>query len=384
MWSQQLSTSRFNPFNIVQQCRGMRTRWRQGYLKDLYHRRELMGADDPMPRSAYPNWNLNTELSAFSHRAGVTELQNKELERIMTSPTFYDKAEAFEVADEFVKQDNTEFIDKGDHRLIWQLSAILRHQWPKAPEEFVQSVVEKLTSTENLLTIANQLGIQHLVKTGHYPPQQYEIVDALKALLGAMSANRVHGFVNEFVLPYLAEVAFEDVFPFKNSLEVFEKYAKKVWKFNKVEPRIIHSHGLHSAMPLYVVGIYADEKLVDKCPGESLSIATDLAAQLSLLKMWDIRWNEQSFSFLDDQITLHQFEKPNHRLYDVVKDVDLLTQAQLSKEPINVFQVADNFENVIKAEVGMPLHRRLRHKFSRGTLAKRSLRRLARPRVFNI
>lgn len=36
--------------------RHMRTVWKRAYLKDLYHRRQLIGADPLISRSAYPNW----------------------------------------------------------------------------------------------------------------------------------------------------------------------------------------------------------------------------------------------------------------------------------------------------------------------------------------
>ncbi|PIC11679.1 hypothetical protein B9Z55_028935 [Caenorhabditis nigoni] len=33
----------------IQTCRGLRTRWERGYLKDLYHRRQILGADPEVP-----------------------------------------------------------------------------------------------------------------------------------------------------------------------------------------------------------------------------------------------------------------------------------------------------------------------------------------------
>uniref|UniRef100_A0A914DHG3 Uncharacterized protein n=1 Tax=Acrobeloides nanus TaxID=290746 RepID=A0A914DHG3_9BILA len=39
----------------VLSCRLIRTRWERGYLKDLYHRRALIGADPVISRSAQPN-----------------------------------------------------------------------------------------------------------------------------------------------------------------------------------------------------------------------------------------------------------------------------------------------------------------------------------------
>uniref|UniRef100_A0A915CGA6 Probable methylcrotonoyl-CoA carboxylase beta chain, mitochondrial n=2 Tax=Parascaris univalens TaxID=6257 RepID=A0A915CGA6_PARUN len=46
-------------FNVY---RFLRTRWERGYLKDLYHRRVLAGADPVLSRSAYPNWNYRRQL----------------------------------------------------------------------------------------------------------------------------------------------------------------------------------------------------------------------------------------------------------------------------------------------------------------------------------
>ncbi|VDK66104.1 unnamed protein product [Cylicostephanus goldi] len=38
--------------------RFIRARWERGYYKDLYHRRQLLGADPFIHRSSYPNWYL--------------------------------------------------------------------------------------------------------------------------------------------------------------------------------------------------------------------------------------------------------------------------------------------------------------------------------------
>ncbi|WKY02648.1 hypothetical protein Q1695_016147 [Nippostrongylus brasiliensis] len=39
----------------MQACRFIRARWERGYYKDLYHRRQLLGADPVIHRSSYPN-----------------------------------------------------------------------------------------------------------------------------------------------------------------------------------------------------------------------------------------------------------------------------------------------------------------------------------------
>ncbi|EFO96588.1 hypothetical protein CRE_29194 [Caenorhabditis remanei] len=42
----------------IQSCRLLRTRWERGYLKDLYHRRQILGADPAISRSSYPNCSV--------------------------------------------------------------------------------------------------------------------------------------------------------------------------------------------------------------------------------------------------------------------------------------------------------------------------------------
>uniref|UniRef100_A0A8R1IUB5 methylcrotonoyl-CoA carboxylase n=1 Tax=Caenorhabditis japonica TaxID=281687 RepID=A0A8R1IUB5_CAEJA len=42
----------------LQSYRFLRTRWERGYLKDLYHRRQILGADPVISRSAYPNCSI--------------------------------------------------------------------------------------------------------------------------------------------------------------------------------------------------------------------------------------------------------------------------------------------------------------------------------------
>lgn len=45
--------------------RFIRARWERYYLKDMYHRRVLLGADPLLGRSAYPNWCVYFNFDAF-------------------------------------------------------------------------------------------------------------------------------------------------------------------------------------------------------------------------------------------------------------------------------------------------------------------------------
>ncbi|KAF7233870.1 hypothetical protein EG68_12590 [Paragonimus skrjabini miyazakii] len=43
-------------------------RWVRPYLRDLYYRRLDIGPEPYRPRSIWPTWNFDAELSAFCHR----------------------------------------------------------------------------------------------------------------------------------------------------------------------------------------------------------------------------------------------------------------------------------------------------------------------------
>lgn len=66
------------------------------------------------------------------------------------------------------------------------------------------------------------------------------------------------------------------------------------------------------------------------------------------------------------------------------RDLSLLTWEELTSEPLDKIAIAQHYNNKIFPEVGIALRRRARHKFSRGSLAKRSHRYLVEPRPHNI
>lgn len=57
---------------------------------------------------------------------------------------------------------------------------------------------------------------------------------------------------------------------------------------------------------------------------------------------------------------------------------------ELEQDPMDVAAVAQQYMEKIRPEVGLPLRRRLRHVFSRGSVAKRSFRYRVKPRVYTI
>ena len=149
---------------------------------------------------------------------------------------------------------------EGRERICTQIAAIARCRWPNAPEELVERVVDHLCDDEALRIVAEQLGLAHVVRTAEFPPSTSTLIDALFALVGVLKdAHRVHTFICDFILPPIVDLPFEDLLPFCAPLPLATEYLK-LQGFNDIEARILHSSGVHSATPLFVVGIYADEE----------------------------------------------------------------------------------------------------------------------------
>lgn len=197
------------------------------------------------------------------------------------------------------------------------VTGYFRVHFPKAPEEFISALTDILTSDEVLSDAANALGMQHLIRTGEFPPSQSSLADAFKAVLTVLSPERRQRAVVDIVIPKAVQLPLEDVLPFKHPLDIATDYAKKLLSAKSVEPRVMHSSGQDAATPLWVVGVYADEKLIGSAPGETLTVAVDLAAQAVLLRLWGVTTNTL-LTFGEEVYQKNLSSQPkNHSLYDV-------------------------------------------------------------------
>jgi len=376
-------------------CRYLRARWQQGYLKDLYHRRVLAGGEPLIHRSSLPNWDYNSEIFAFRHRIYGDDKENGHFVRALTNSSFFDRKDVSENAsfsqpslEEEIssREDNSELISEGTNLLNSIITGYFRAHFPKAPEEFISALTDVLASDEVLSDAATALGMQHLVRTGEFPPAASSLADAFKAVLTVLSPERRQRAVVDIIIPKAVQLPLEDILPFKNPLAIATDYATKCLSAKSVEPRVMHSSGQDSATPLWVVGVYADEKLIGSAPGETLTVAVDLAAQATLLRLWGVTTNTL-LTFGEDvyQKNLSSLPK-NHSLYEICdkeRDLTLLTREELSYDPLDVLTIASNIKEIEK-EIGIPKWKHLRHKFSRGSLFRRSFRYLVKPRPHSI
>lgn len=86
-----------------------------------------------------------------------------------------------------------------------------------------------LASADVLIQIINHLGIQHLVRTGEFPPSEETLQTALMALLASIDVTKARNFVRNFILPRLTELPIEDVLPFRQPFYILKDYMD-IWE----------------------------------------------------------------------------------------------------------------------------------------------------------
>jgi dsRNA-specific ribonuclease len=374
--------------------RNLRKRWQRDFLKDLYHRRQIAGAEPLTHRAFLPNWNYGSELFAFRHRLHGEDKENEHFIKALTNPSFFTRKD---IADDASyaqpslekeiesRENNLELAKEGEELLHIIVAGYFSLQFPNAPLQFIEAITNYLINDDILAEAATSLGMQHLIRTGEFPPYSSTLADAFKACLVILSPERRQQALIETIISKAVSIPLEDVLPFRNPLGVVADYAQKYLKAKTVEPRLMHKSGINSAVPLYYVGIFADQKLIGECAGETLSTAVDLASQASLLHLWGASPETLMLNVTYNKRDLSKVPK-NHSIYDVVSkstDLSCYSDNELNYDPLDIVNIANNYQSIEK-ELGKPRIRHLRHKFSRGSLLRRSFRYLIKPRVYTI
>ncbi|VDM97287.1 unnamed protein product [Thelazia callipaeda] len=258
------------PFSPPKLSRYVRARWERPYLKDLFHRRMLAGADPVLSRSVYPNWDYDSEIYAFGHRIGAPETDRDLLIRALTDSSFYQRAD---VAGDSInaqpskkeiyelKEHNKEFVQIGTN-LLWKFTtAYLRYGFPNAPEELIHTVALKLTADEQIANLATSLGVNNLIRTMEFPASAASLCNAFTALIAALPHNRAIALVRNVVITQLIDLDLEALFPLAEPLRVLQYFMASKSDV-ELEPRLLYSAGEISAEPVFIAGIYANKKLI--------------------------------------------------------------------------------------------------------------------------
>ncbi|CAI5445700.1 unnamed protein product [Caenorhabditis angaria] len=336
--------------------------------------------------------DYKSEVYAFGHRIGAPEIEQNLIVKALTNASFYQRADVEENVEnahpsgnstEIGNEHNLELAEQGAENLSVWLKRYLRFHLTAAPEELIEAVDANLLNDESLAEIAQHLGIDNLVRTAEYPISSKTSANAFRSLAAIFSPEKCKNLVIDFIVPQIIDIDFADIYPLAEPMEVLRNLRKNV----DIEPRILRSAGEISAEPLYVVGIYEEKKkLIGQSAGETLSIAQDMAARDALLRLWEI--TSDRVLFFGDRAAKVELEKYDEEHYRLAEKCDEGTNLSLSSPELetgqNLIETVLRYRQEIDQQIGKSYTKRLRHKFSRGSLAKRSFRYLVKPKPFTV
>ncbi|KRZ34367.1 Uncharacterized protein T4B_831 [Trichinella pseudospiralis] len=364
-------------------CR-YKKRWYRDFIRDLWGRRVLLGPDKDVPRSSFPSWNYNAELFALKCRIG-TNLNNDTLRRALIDRSYVireiderkqllDASSDVEFASSVLTdiQDNTDLIRKGSEFLSAYVKAYLRYHLPRYPEEGIQ-----------------ELGIYDLLMADNFPYNNSLMSSSLRAIVGAIlfDGNKAEAeyFIQDFVLTQLINVDINELWYFKEPLKILTAILEKNNR-GIPEPRILRSSGEFTVTPVYVVGIYSDKKLIGESAGESVLIATEMAARDCLKNLWGSNEKSVKFKFGEQgrQLNLHDFYEMPNQLLNSQLNFEIELSDDLYKEPLTPQQLTIKYKREIEKAIGTPYRRRLWHFFYPGTRHKTSPKRFIAPKAKTI
>ncbi|CAD6194070.1 unnamed protein product [Caenorhabditis auriculariae] len=337
--------------------------------------------------------DYSSEVYAFGHRIGAPEVAEADFTQAFTNASFFTRRDVEGNVESAAPggsggEHNERLISQGQEKLSTWLKRYLRFHLSKAPEDLIEAVEAQLLGDEILAHIGSHIGVEHLLRTAEHPPSRKSLADAMRALAGVVADEKAKAIVIDFVVPQILDIDFADIFPVADPLTILTDLLK-LDGVTEVEPRILRAVGEVSAEPMYVVGIYADKKrLVSQSAGETLKVALDMAAREGLLRIWEIT-SDRVFFFGDraSSVPLEGFSQRNYYLSEKCStrtNLSLQSQEEVNAEPLNVIEAALRYRHNVEAVVGKSYTKRLRHKFSRGSLAKRSFRYLVKPKPYTV
>ncbi|XP_075224653.1 mitochondrial ribosomal protein L44 [Lycorma delicatula] len=278
--------------NFVQ-YRGFK-RWLAPTLKLLKHKKDKMGPEPPIHRSALVEWNYNAELFAFSSRLSE-DFDSSLLQQAFTTREYVineiEKQRSVGIEDPQLKLiDNREMITSGEKIINAYLPRYLRLVFPKLPEEGIYAIQLHLTSEEILSYIGSNIGIGDLILTPEIPPTQSTLAKVFKAVIASLAESsgldRANLFVRDFIMTQLIGKNINDLWeiddPLKLLSDILERDGRKSF-----EPRLIGEAGRNTILAAYQVGLYVDKKLIGIGFGESIAAAKEMAARDVLQRLFE-------------------------------------------------------------------------------------------------
>ncbi|XP_014774257.2 39S ribosomal protein L44, mitochondrial [Octopus bimaculoides] len=264
------------------------------YVSELYRRRLKVGPEKERHRSEWINWNYDAEIYAFGKRLGE-EFSEDTLRIIFTDKSYIekDKARRQELGvDEDVVSlelvDNGEMAAEGNLIASRYIKAFLRFSYPAMFEEGICAIHDFLMSEDILASTGLHIGMKDLTLTAEFPVLSSTMATAFLAAIGGLAQDqgvrRAERFVNHFILPHLIDKDINDLWPIDNPMGLLKSILLQN-KRGPPEPRLIHQSASQTIMSLYWVAIYGDKEMIGKAPGETVTIAEEMASRECLRQL---------------------------------------------------------------------------------------------------
>jgi len=299
-----------NPHKTVQNTRNIK-RWVAPTLKDIKNRKTKMGPPQPVNRAGFIEWNLNSELFAFSKR--LHEDFNPQLLQeafTLRSYIIQEEQKQQEVGIENPVtnlKDNSELANIGADLLSTYVEMFISSQIPRLPRAGIQSVRDYLLSDESLANVSQHIGTKDLILSAEFPPDEPTLATTFKAVIGALNKSsgneKTYEFIRDFVCTQLNQKDIESMWLMERPIEILQEYCK-INKIGEPEPRLLGDAAKNTILAAYHVGIYCDRKLLAAGFGEDLNTAIEVAAINCLKKLYDIE-NPRPLNF---KISLEELE----------------------------------------------------------------------------
>ncbi|KAF6031690.1 MRPL44 [Bugula neritina] len=268
------------------------------YNKELYRRRLKVGPIEVTPRSKQLNWNEDVELEAFTHRiseklsrVGVrqafTDMSYSRSTAQLVKEVIGDSVQGQELDALDTSAGNEQMAESGDNLARKFIKDFIKVQFPHLPEEGVGSILEFLMSTGKLAHVGKHLGITDLIL--------YD-VPLVSLINEEQGEERACAFVRDFIITQLIGEDIDAIFPITSAMTRLVGLLEKKGQGEPIS-RLLEHCGQATAVSCYFVGIYSDNELIGKAPGETLEIAEEMAAHDALMSLYGIQENRLPFDF---------------------------------------------------------------------------------------
>ncbi|KAK3598961.1 hypothetical protein CHS0354_024633 [Potamilus streckersoni] len=282
------------PRKTVNICPVFHRSYRRGlrrYLKELYQRRLKAGPEPERHPSQLGIWNHDAELFAFGKRFGE-EFDENLLKRAFVQRNYIIKEEnkRKELGIDLITVplglvDNEDLARKGEEIASRYIKAYLRYSYPHMFEEGICAVHDFLMSHQTLLHIGMNIGLRELIMSAEYPPPEQAYILTFKAVIGALAVSqnveRAEVFVKDIIIPQLIGKDINELWEIVNPMGLLKAMLASEGR-GPPEPRLLWHSASATVMSLYHVGLYSDKELIGKSPGETVTIAEEMAARNAL------------------------------------------------------------------------------------------------------